>query len=96
MKRSEIEIYMKKVISNLNNKEILRKLCYSEKDKDCGYRSALRLFKIKRTHETDKIANYVIYGKTKTKGNYIKKQEQLTFCFKKHNNCSNWQLLLSS
>lgn len=67
-----LESYMREVISNLQNPNILSSLVYSESDKDCGYRSGLKYLGLQRTSETDTIANRVIYGNLIS----IKSQEQ--------------------
>ena len=60
-----IDGYMRTVLSNLQNQEKLSELQYCADDKDCGYRSALRFLGLKKTHETDLIANGVIYQNAK-------------------------------
>lgn len=78
-----IENYMCTVLKNINSKQILREPHYCEHDKDCGYRSALRLFGIAQTAKTDDVAERIIYGdfKQQSKPEPSKQQPKTIFTF---------------
>lgn len=63
MKIKVIYDYMISVKTHLSN-DSERPSGYNENDRDCGYRSALKLYEINRSRITDELASAVIYNRT--------------------------------